>query len=368
MRLNNDFDSDKNNSPVVILTGLGVVLFAIVLVLFVVFFNLEKQETPKQSKEEVIVEDGQSYFPQVIYPEVDELVGSEALRPDDLDFWDLYPQQEEESVPVPEPEEVSQETETDPSTDGRHTRIVNEKGEDEWVLISPNLPKHSYDFLNLVNQSGLMKYCPEGTETSFVGADLSESQDYVDFGKVKKAGIDFVILRLGGRGYSTGELFLDDYFVDNERRAAEAGMDVGVYFFSQAISEEEAREEAEFVITNLNEKKITYPVALDMGKVQNDSQRTDSLTKTQRTKIAKTFLSTIKEAGYKPILYGTKNFLIQDIDYSKLTEYDIWLSQETDIPDYPYRFTLWQYTKRASIDGIAGYVNLNLSFVDYKEK
>ena len=197
---------------------------------------------------------------------------------------------------------------------------------------------------------------------------MSESQDYVDFGKVKKAGIDFVILRLGGRGYSTGELFLDDYFVDNERRAAEAGMDVGVYFFSQAISEEEAREEAEFVITNLNEKKITYPVALDMGKVQNDSQRTDSLTKTQRTKIAKTFLSTIKEAGYKPILYGTKNFLIQDIDYSKLTEYDIWLSQETDIPDYPYRFTLWQYTKRASIDGIAGYVNLNLSFVDYKEK
>ena len=156
--------------------------------------------------------------------------------------------------------------------------------------------------------------------------------------------------------------------MDNERRAAEAGMDVGVYFFSQAISEEEAREEAEFVITNLNEKKITYPVALDMGKVQNDSQRTDSLTKTQRTKIAKTFLSTIKEAGYKPILYGTKNFLIQDIDYSKLTEYDIWLSQETDIPDYPYRFTLWQYTKRASIDGIAGYVNLNLSFVDYKEK
>ena len=86
MRLNNDFDSDKNNSPVVILTGLGVVLFAIVLVLFVVFFNLEKQETPKQSKEEVIVEDGQSYFPQVIYPEVDELVGSEALSPDDLCF------------------------------------------------------------------------------------------------------------------------------------------------------------------------------------------------------------------------------------------------------------------------------------------
>lgn len=368
MRLSNEFDSDKNSSPVVILTALGVVLFVVVLVLFVVFFNMEKKETSRQSKEEVIIEETQAYFPQVIYPEVDELVGSDALSPDDLDFWDMYPQQEEETVAVSESEEVSQETETNPSTDGRHTKIINEKGEEEWVLISPNLPKHTYDFLNLVNQSGVMKYCPDGTETSFVGADLSENQDYVDFGKVKKAGLDFVILRLGGRGYSTGELYLDEYFVDNERRAAEAGMDVGVYFFSQAISEEEAKEEAEFVIANLNEKKITYPVALDMSEVKNDSQRTDSLTKTQRTKIAKTFLNTLKEAGYKPVLYGTKKFLIQDIDYSKLTEYDIWLAQEADIPDYPYRFTMWQYTKRATIDGIAGYVSLNISFVDYKEK
>ena len=100
----------------------------------------------------------------------------------------------------------------------------------------------------------------------------------------------------------------------------------------------------------------------------NDTARIDTLTRAERTEIAKAFLDTIAQAGYMTMIYGDKEWLIKEIDMSKLTAYDIWLSQIQDVPDYPYRFTMWQYTKSATVDGIAGYANLNISFVDYGEK
>ena len=87
-----------------------------------------------------------------------------------------------------------------------------------------------------------------------------------------------------------------------------------------------------------------------------------------KTKITKSFLETIEKAGYKAMVYGNKEWLLKKIDLSKLTEYDIWLSQPGDLPDYPYKFTMWQYSTTANIDGIAGYANLNISFIDYSEK
>ena len=235
-------------------------------------------------------------------------------------------------------------------------------------MISPYLPKHEYDFTRLVYQSNLMKYYEDGKLVSFVGADISKYQDYVDFGKLKKAGVDFVMLRVGARGYGSGQLVLDEYFAENIKRASDAGLEIGVYFFSQAISNEEAVEEANMVLENIKDYEITYPVAFDMEYIENDASRIDSLSKSEKTEITKTFLDTIQNAGYKAMLYGDKEWLLKDIDLSKLTAYDVWLSQESDIPDYPYRFTMWQYTKKASIDGIAGYADLNISFIDYSEK
>ena len=116
------------------------------------------------------------------------------------------------------------------------------------MLISPYLPKNEYDFTNLVCQSDVMKYYVDGKQASYSGVDISKLQDYVDFGKVKKAGIDFVMLRVGARGYGTGQLILDDYFSDNLKRATDAGLNVGAYFFSQAITKEEAVEEANMVL------------------------------------------------------------------------------------------------------------------------
>ena len=303
--------------------------------------------------------------PVIVYPETDELLSGSNLHPDDFDFWDLYPEETETPAPTEEPQE---EEEEDPSTDGKHTLVQYADGKEEWVLISPYLPKHEYDFTKLVCQSDLMKYYENGKQVSYVGVDISKFQDYVDFVKVKKAGVDFVMLRVGTRGYGTGQLILDEYFNDNIKRATDAGLEVGVYFFSQAITKEEAIEEANMVIESLGDYRIGYPVAFDMELIENDTARTDILTKAEKTEIAKAFLDTVAAAGYKTIIYGNKEWLIKEIDMSKLTAYDVWLSQAADIPDYPYKFAMWQYSFEGFVDGITGYVNMNISFVNYSEK
>ena len=176
------------------------------------------------------------------------------------------------------------------------------------------------------------------------------------------------MLRVGARGYGSGQIALDDYFADNMKRAGDAGLQIGVYFSSQAITEEEAVEEANMVLENIKDYKITYPVAFDMSFVDNDTARIETVSRADKTRIAKAFLDTIAAAGYKTILYGDKEWLIKEIDLSKLSAYDVWLSQMEDVPDYPYRFTMWQYADDVTIDGIAGYANMNISFIDYSEK
>lgn len=153
-------------------------------------------------------------------------------------------------------------------------------------------------------QSDLMKYYQDGKLTSYVGVDISKYQDYVDFLKLKKAGVDFVMLRVGARGYGSGQIVLDDYFTDNIKRATDAGLRIGVYFTSQAITEEEAIEEANVVLENIKDYKVTYPVAFDMSFVENDTARIESVNRADKTKITKAFLDTIAAAGYKPLLYG----------------------------------------------------------------
>lgn len=186
--------------------------------------------------------------------------------------------------------------------------------------------------------------------------------------EIKKAGIDFVMLRVGARGYGSGQIVLDEYFADNLKRATDAGLQIGVYFTSQAITEAEAVEEANVVLNNIKDYKITYPVAFDMGFVDNDTARIEGVSRADKTKITKAFLDTIAAAGYKTLLYGNKEWLIKEVDLSKLSAYDVWLSQVGDVPDYPYRFTMWQYADDISVDGIAGYANMNISFIDYSEK
>ncbi|MDE7354287.1 MAG: glycoside hydrolase family 25 protein [Acetatifactor sp.] len=365
MRLPEDYDDHSSMTPTVVMTIVAVTAFVGAILIMVLLMNNDTKSGNR--REQLASEEVQGSSPVVMAPDIDELLTGSTLLPEDLDFWDKYPPKEPEEPPAetPPPQEA---VENDPATDGKHTLVQYSNGKEEWVLISPYLPKHEYDFTRLVCQSDLMKYYVDGKQTSYVGVDISKTQDYVDFVKVKKAGINFVMLRAGARGYGTGQLIVDDYFNDNLKRATDAGLEVGVYFFSQAITKEEAVEEANMVLQNLGDYQISYPIAFDMEFIENDTARIDSLSKTEKTAIAKAFLDTIAAAGYKTMLYGNKEWLIKEIDMSKLTAFDVWLSQQTDVPDYPYQFTMWQYSTQGSVDGIAGPVNMNISFIDYSEK
>lgn len=365
MRLPEDYDDRAGMTPAVVTAMMAVTAFVAVILAVVFFMNNRPGSRPQQSNSNYTEPDVSSS----VFTNADReaLASGNKLHPEDLDFWDMYPEPTEAPAPV-ETEVPKEAVESDPSEDGKHTLVKYADGSEEWVLLDPYLTEHEYDFTKLVCQSGLMKYYENGKKVSYVGVDISKSQGYIDFVKVKKAGIDFCMIRLGARGYGSGQLIMDDYFAENIKRATDAGLDVGVYFFSQAISEAEAMEEANMVIGQLNARRLAYPVVFDMELITNDSARTDSLTREQRTSITKAFLDTVAMAGYKTAIYGNKEWLINEIDLAQLTEYDVWLSQQEDIPDYPYRFSMWQYDLDGSIDGIAGKVGLNISFIDYSEK
>lgn len=368
MKLPDEFDQEPKMSVSAVYSIIGVSLFVGAILILVLLLNNKQQDNKPPVPEPPVTAgtSGKETAENAGGGTADIITPGSGLRPEDLDFWDMYPEETKEEEPVKDA--PKEEVVEDPSTDGKHTLITYADGKEEWVLISPYLPKHEYDFTKLVCQSNLMKYYEDGKKVSYVGADISKYQDYVDFVKLKKAGIDYVMLRVGARGYGSGQIMLDDYFTDNIKRATDAGLEVGVYFFSQAVTKEEAVEEANMVIENVKDYHITYPVAFDMEYIENDNSRIDGLSREEKTNIAKAFLDTVKAAGYKTIVYGNKEWLIKRVDLSKLSGYDIWLSQPGDIPDYPYKFTMWQYSSTASIDGISGYANLNVSFIDYSEK
>ncbi len=367
MRLDDDYGYDyedgKKGLPVGLISFVIVAAMAMVLI-----FVVSSQK--KEEKQPVKVEATQETVPQETFDDLDGLISGSTLTADDLDIWDMYPEEntDENSYGDEKDKDTEKEIIEDPAEDGKHTLITYADGSEEWVLISPYLTKHSYDFTNLVSQSNIMKYYENGKKVSFFGVDISKYQDYIDFPALKSAGADYVMIRVGARGYSSGQITLDENFHENVQRALDAGLDVGVYFYSQAINEAEALEEANFVMENIKDYEITYPVAFYMEEVSNDTARIDELTKNERTTMARTFLNTVKDAGYIPMVYGTKEWLIKDVDLSKLSDYDIWLAQNGDLPDYPYRFSMWQYSNTGDIKGVSGYANMNITFIDYSAK
>ena len=189
--------------------------------------------------------------------------------------------------------------------------------------------------------------------------------DYVDFIKLKNAGVDYVMLRIASRGYSTGEILADENFEDNYKRAKDAGLDVGIYFFSQAITKDEAIEEANYIINTVSANDIKYPVVFYMEEINSSDVRTKELNQMLRTNIAIAFMDTVKSAGFTPMIYGNKEYLIKRVSLGSLTSYDIWLGENGDVPDFPYEFNMWRYTNIGKIDGVAGVAHLNICFTDY---
>ena len=160
---------------------------------------------------------------------------------------------------------------------------------------------------------------------------------------------------------------LDRNFQSNLEGAMSVGLDVGVYFFSQAITPEEAAEEAEFVLSYLDGYELTYPVVFDWEVIGQESARTYGLDTETLCACANTFCSMVEEAGYRPMIYFNSYAGYVKYDLSQVLDYDFWFAQYSQVPTFYYDFQMWQYSSQGRVDGISGDVDLNLSFVDYAD-
>ncbi len=199
-----------------------------------------------------------------------------------------------------------------------------------------------------------------------LGIDVSRYNGTIDWKAVKNAGVDYVIIRCGYRGYGSGVLVEDSMFRTNIKGATAAGLKVGVYFFTQAIDEIEAVEEASMVLSLINGYKMTYPVFIDV-EYSNSSHngRADGLSVAKRTAVAKAFCQTIQNAGYRAGVYANKTWLTSFLDMNQLSSYKIWLAQYATSVSYTGRYDMWQYSSTGKISGISGNVDLNLSYLNY---
>ncbi len=197
-----------------------------------------------------------------------------------------------------------------------------------------------------------------------LGIDVSKWNEEIDWAAVKEAGIEFAIIRCGYRGASTGALVIDPRYEENIEGAIEAGIPVGVYFFTQARDEIEAVEEASMVIRLIEDYDVDYPVFLD-SESAGGKGRADGLDSDERTRAHRAFLQTIQAAGYETGVYASRNWLNDRLDMTQLSDYRIWLAEYADVPTYDeYYYHMWQYTSKGTVNGISTNVDLNLCYMN----
>ncbi|MBQ5319468.1 MAG: glycoside hydrolase family 25 protein [Oscillospiraceae bacterium] len=239
---------------------------------------------------------------------------------------------------------------------------------DIWLQAFTDLPRHSYDYSGLKFQNGRYTYSENGKQISKTGIDVSYHQGEIDWQRVAADEIDFVILRVGYRGYETGEINLDDRFHTYANGALDAGLEVGVYFYSQAVTTEEAIEEANFVMEQIQRYDITFPIVYDWEITEAENARTNEIAPYTVTECAAAFCDTIADGGYIPMVYGSLKFALFKLDMSKLKDYGFWYAEYKhgyNEPMYPYDFKIWQYASDGRVDGVNGDVDLNICFDTY---
>ncbi|MCM1134854.1 MAG: glycoside hydrolase family 25 protein [Clostridium sp.] len=233
--------------------------------------------------------------------------------------------------------------------------------------ISDQLKKHSYLAENFVRKNeNEIVYIDENEETvSFKGVDVSRHQGIIDWRRVSGEDISYAFIRAGFRGNTEGKLAKDEYFKDNIEGALENDIDVGVYFYTQALNEEEAVEEAEFVLDLIEPYDISYPIVFDLEETNVNDARTADMTKEEYTRAAIAFCKTIKEAGYTPMIYGNLKTFMLMLDMEQLEEYDKWFAYYDESVYFPYEFAVWQYSAKGAVSGIGGDVDMNVCMKDY---
>ena len=241
--------------------------------------------------------------------------------------------------------------------------VVVSGGTFHFVPIQKDLRLNDYTQENLnILETGEYQYLENGQVTSHKGIDVSKHQGEIDWQQVAADGVEYAFIRVGLRGYGTGKLVEDEYFEQNIIGALSAGIKVGVYFYTQAINEEELMEEANFVLEKIAPYRIECPVVFDVEKVSGDDGRMNSLTVEERTNLTLLFCQTIENAGYKPMIYHNMEMGALLLDLAKLENYDKWFAYYNADFYYPYQYEIWQYTDNGTVNGIDGPVDLNISF------
>lgn len=213
-----------------------------------------------------------------------------------------------------------------------------------------------------VDGNGIYTYT-DPAYTSTMGVDLSGYTGEVDWNQMAQFGVKFAIIRVGYRGYGTGALVEDEMARANVQAATDAGIQVGLYFVSQAISDAEAVEEAQFCLNIASEFNVTMPIYYDMEEVLNDVARTDNLDQAQYTSNAVNFCNTIEAAGRRAGIYANQVWFTEKLDLVQVENFDIWFAKYTGLPDYPYKFDMWQYSETGTVPGVNGPIDLNVRMV-----
>lgn len=246
--------------------------------------------------------------------------------------------------------------------------VVADEGAFHFFDINKSLKLNNYDNESFVlDENGEMTYVENGENTGYKGIDVSAHNGEIDWQQVASDNVEFTYIRAGIRGYGSGKLVEDERFRENIEGATNAGLNVGVYFFTQAINETEAVEEAEFLLNLISQNRIDIPIALDVEKVEDtDSEvRTKDLSKQQYTKNVKAFCSRIEEAGYETIIYGNGKTFMLLLDMTMLEDHDKWfadyIGRNDYLPYFPYNFRIWQYDSTGSCKGVSGKCDMNLA-------
>lgn len=242
--------------------------------------------------------------------------------------------------------------------------VVVSGGKFHFIPINRSLKLNDYDIANLNKlETGEFQYLTDGQVTSHKGIDVSSYQKKINWNLVAQDGVEFAIIRVGLRGWgSEGNLKEDTEFRANIEGATAAGVKVGVYFFSQAITEAEVDEEVQLVLNCIAPYKIDCPVVLDVEKVSNSEARMNKLTPEERTALALRFCQAIEDAGYQPMLYHNTEMSALMIDIAAFEKYDKWYAYYSDNMFYPYAYKIWQYSDKGRVNGISTDVDMNICF------
>jgi len=264
---------------------------------------------------------------------------------------------------------VAKDTTIDEALVEKEEEVVKFKDKEVKVPKSKVSSVNSAEDAETNKKNGGSAVSQEQAETMFenvgqksMGIDVSHHQGRINWAKVKESGVDFAMIRVGYRGQSSGGIYEDAYFKTNVTGAVANGIKVGIYFYSTAINETEALEEAAWVVKKIAPYRITYPVVYDFEDF--NSKRCANVGGAEATKNALAFLSYVKSNGYEPMMYASKNDITNKMSRSSFS-CKFWLAHYTSQTDYKGSYNMWQYTSKGSVPGISGNTDMNIAYFNY---